>query len=118
MSAQTESTVRRLVAGYPDLAPILDESLKDNYGELLPHLVLADVVRWLADHEESSSATCRSILEWLEREYASAPTDVRDLIAVSGVEMIPDPGRPGSSLRNWLGPALRETDPWLTNTSE
>lgn len=114
MSASTEATIRRLVAEYRELAPVLDESLEDNEGELLPHLVLADVVRWLAEHVESDSDTCRSVLDWLEREYERGPEDVRGLITVSGVEMIPDPGQPGSSLRGWLGPALRGVDPWPT----
>ena len=112
MSASTQATIRRLVAQYSELAPILDESLEDNEGELLPHLVLADVVRWMAEHAESESDTCRSILAWLEREFERGPEDVRGLITVSGVEMIPDPGQPGASLREWLGPLLREVDPW------
>lgn len=108
----TEATINRLIAAYRELAPLLDASLEDNEGELLPHLVLADVVRWLAEHVESESDTCRSILDWLELEYESGPEDVRGLITVSGVEMIPDPGQPGSLLRVWLGPALRRIDPW------
>ncbi|WP_062294208.1 DUF7674 family protein [Demequina phytophila] len=113
MSASTEATINRLIADYIELAPLVDESLEDNEGELLPHLVLADVVRWLAEHVESERDICRSILDWLEREYESGPEDVRGLIAVSGVEMIPDPNQPGSLLREWLGPALRRVDPWL-----
>lgn len=44
---------------------------------ILPNLALADVVRWLADHVESESDTCRSVLDWLEREYERDPEDVR-----------------------------------------
>lgn len=40
------------------------------------------------------------------------PDDVRGLIAVSGVQMIPDPDQPGSEPRKWLGDSLREVDPW------
>jgi hypothetical protein len=36
------------------------------------------------------------------------PDEVQGLIAVSGVEMIPDPGKPGAELRELLGPRLRE----------
>ncbi|GAB2698959.1 hypothetical protein GCM10027194_35870 [Thalassiella azotivora] len=38
--------------------------------------------------------------------------DLRGMITVSGVEMIPDPGQPGSALRPLLGPTLTELDPW------
>jgi len=77
MSVSTEATIRRLVAEYGELAPVLDESLEDNEGELLPHLVLADMVRWLAEHVQSESDTCCSILDWLEREYERGPEEVR-----------------------------------------
>lgn len=58
MSATTESAIKQLVATYPALAPILAEHLDDNFGEMLPHLVMADVVRWLAAHHDSDPAMC------------------------------------------------------------
>ena len=77
MSVSAEATIRRLVCEYGELVPVLNESLEDNEGDLLPHLVLSDVVRWLVEHVESDSDTCRSILDWLEREYERGPEDVR-----------------------------------------
>lgn len=112
MSATTESAIKQLVATYPALAPILAEHLDDNFGEMLPHLVMADVVRWLAAHHDSDPAMCASVLAWMEMRFNNGPDDVRGLIAVSGVQMIPDPGQPGSELRDSLGPRLREVDPW------
>jgi hypothetical protein len=47
----------------------------------------------------------------LEEEFGRGPEDVRGLITVSGVEMIPDPGQPGAELRDLLGLALRKVDP-------
>jgi hypothetical protein len=113
MSGSTVATIGALVDAHRELTPVLDEHLVDNGGELLPHLVLADVVRWLVAHLASSPETCSSIMDWLEQEYARGPDDVRGLIRVSGVEMIPDPGQPGSELRDLLGPGLRQVDPWL-----
>lgn len=113
MSASTEATIRALVDEYRELTPVLEEHLEDNDGELLPHLVMADVVRWLTTRVESDRDLCRSVLGWLERAYQRGPEDVQGLITVSAVEMIPDPGQPGSSLRELLGPVLRSVDPWL-----
>lgn len=107
------AAIGALVDEYRELTPLLAEHLEDNDGELLPHLVLADVMRWLGARVDSNRDTCRSILDWLEREYRRGPEDVRGLITVSGVDMIPDPGRPGSVLRELLGPSLRKVDPWL-----
>ena len=112
MSASTVAAIVALVDEYRELTPVLEESLDDNEGELLPHLVLADILRWLAARADSDVDTCRSILDWLERAYERGPEDVQGLITVSGVEMIPDPGHPGSALRDLLGPTLRRVDPW------
>jgi hypothetical protein len=114
MSASTVAAVGELLYSHRQLMPILEEHLKDNYGEVLPHLIMADVIRWMVAHRDTEWDTCQSVLEWMEREYVQGPADVRNLIAVSGVEMIPDPNCPGAELRNILGPALREVDPWNT----
>lgn len=115
MSAYTVAAVGALIYTHQQLMPILDEHLVDNDGEVLPHLVMADIIRWMVGHYDTDLKTCQSVLEWLDAEYVRGPADVRALITVSGVEMIPDPGRPGSELRETLGPALRKADPWLAS---
>ena len=106
------AAVGALIYDFPELSPILGESLEDNEGQVLPHLVLADIVRWLASRVDSEPDRCELIVNWLERAYERGPEDVRGWIVVSGVEMIPDPGHPGSSLRELLGPILQGVDPW------
>lgn len=113
MSDNTVAAIGALIDAHRDLLPVLEEHLIDNEGEVLPHLVLADVVRWLVGHRASHPDVCRSVLAWLEREFNDGAEDVRGLITVSGVVMIPDPGQPGSELRDLLGPSLRGVDPWL-----
>lgn len=112
MSGSTVAAIGALVDAHRELIPILDEHLDDNEGQVLPHLVLADVVRWVVAHRHSHPDVCRAIFEWIEQEYRRGPEEVRGMITVSGVAMIPDPGQPGSELRDLLGPALREADPW------
>ena len=113
MSANTVAAIGALIDAHRDLLPVLEEHLTDNEGVVLPHLVLADVVRWAVAHRASHPDVCRSVLAWLEREFDDGPEDVRGLITVSGVVMIPDPGQPGAELRDLLGPRLRGVDPWL-----
>lgn len=95
-----------------ELLPILQEQLTDDDGQVLPHLVMADVVRWLVAHRSSRPEGVRSVLNWLEDAYERGDDDVRDVIAISGVEMIPDPGTDGAELRRMLGPHLSSVDPW------
>lgn len=113
MSGSTVAAIGALVDAHRELVPVLDEHLQDNDGQVLPHLVLAEIIRWLVARRASHPADCRSILDWLRVEYGRGPDDVRDLIAVSGVQIIPDPGQPGSELRDLLGQELRQVDPWL-----
>lgn len=113
MSATTVAAIGALIDSHRELLPVLERHLEDNEGELLPHLVMSDVIRWLVDHRTSDPQVCRGVIDWLEQKFLTGPDDVRGLIAVSGVEMIPDPGQPGAELRNLLGPSLREVDPWL-----
>lgn len=112
MSASTVAAMGAMFDTNRQLIPLLEEHLDDNDGEMLPHLVLADVIRWLVAHRSSEPETCASVLNWMEAEFIHGPEDVRGLIRVSGVQMIPDPGEPGAELRQLLGPALREIDPW------
>lgn len=116
MSESTVAAVAAVAAfvdEYTELAPLLTEHLEDNEGEVLPHLFLADVMRWLAARVEYDQDLCRGVLKLLERAYVRGPEDVRGLITVSGVEVIPGPGQPGSALRELLGPTLMRIDPWL-----
>lgn len=115
MSAATIATIGALIEAHPPLAVILDEHIVDNDGEVLPHLVMADVMRLLVQNHKKHPAMCRSVLDWLEREYTRGPEDVQGLIALSGVEMIPDPGEHGAELREMLGPELHKVDPWINH---
>ena len=111
MSASTVALIGGLCHQYRALLPVLAEHLEDNDGEVLPHLVMSDVVRWLVARRNDRT-TCQEVWNWLENAYQQGDDDEKDLVAVSAVEMIPNPGEPGSEFRGLLGPALREVDPW------
>lgn len=113
MNANNVAMMGGLVYEFRELIPVLEAHLEQFEGEILPHPMLSDVVRWLAAHVEIDRESCRSIWAWIERAYARGPEDVRELIAVSAVEMLPSPGEPGAALREFLGPELRRYDPWL-----
>jgi hypothetical protein len=78
-------------------------------GEVLPHLLIADVERW-AEHEaialrSGPGSDLVAVLAALEREFAlEYDSDVGELISVSFLEHLPRPGEPGSELRQLVGP--------------
>lgn len=113
MSASSVAFIGALTYTYRELLGVLEEHLEDNEGEVLPHLVMSDVIRWLVAHRKTDQALVEEIFSWISRAYTDGDDQIQNVIALSGVEMIPDPGQPGSELRNLLSPELSKLDPWL-----
>lgn len=108
MSESTIAVVDRLVARFDVLRPTLQEHLADNFGEVLPHLLLGQVTRQLVGLTLDASSSCvlDEILGALEGEFQSGGDEVRELLAVSFLENLPRPPEPGHAIRNRLGPGL------------
>ena len=110
MSASTVAFVGAFVYRFPVLRSLLQEHLDDQDGEVLPHLFIADVERWaeaqLECHDEASYALVRDVLAFLEAACCTQGDEVEELIAVSFLEHLPRPGKPGAELRSMVGPNL------------
>lgn len=105
---QEELLVRDVVAAFPALRPMLDEHIHD-YDEVLAHIFLADVVRYLVHASENRHPTdgvVAAILEFLENRFRHGNEEVKELISVSFVEMLPRPDERGAELRAQLGTEL------------
>ena len=90
--------VRHLLGAEPRLVPVYRQHLANN-DELLVHVLLGDVTRWLREH-----GPVAPVLGVLERHLVEGDGDLRNAIAVSFVENLePDDG----ALRQALGPGLR-----------
>ena len=111
MSAATVAFVGALVYAFPVLRPVLEEHLGDQEGEVLPHLFMADVERWLErevmNRRAQSAEEIATLLAFLEEAVATGDPEVNELIAVSFLEHLPRPGQPGSEIRDMVGPHLR-----------
>jgi hypothetical protein len=109
MSEATIAVIDRLVAACTALKPLLAEHVDDNFGEVLPHLFLGEVTRHLVK-EAAGPAASRGLgpaLQLLEDEFASGTDEIKELIAVSFLENLPDGPDPGGDLRLQLGPSLK-----------
>lgn len=116
MSAEAVAFIGALCFAHTDLIPVLQGHLDEMSGEILPHLVMSDIIRWMVLNYKDDPATVKEILVWMSdvAQQYDKDQEIIDLIGVSGVEMIPDPGGPGSVLRDWLPAALKKLDPWPT----
>jgi hypothetical protein len=106
MIDQSEDFVRDLVTRFTPLAPLLAQHLKENFGELLPHVFFGDVTRWFEGELASDAMNPEAIglLRYLESIYDAANDDVQNVIDVSFVENLTVNGA-GAHL---LGPQLQE----------
>lgn len=101
-----KKTMLELIRDHPYLQPLLDEHLEDNYGEVLPHLLIADVCRWVLANYFSSPNEVRRLLAWLEDRFETGGAGraaLDDLIAVSFIEHLPCRWEPGGEVIDELG---------------
>ena len=84
----TESNfVDRLLAAVPELAPVVDKHLADSEGELLLHLLVADVLRFSSGaFGFGDRATASKVLTFMSAAFENADSNVSNAIAVSFVE--------------------------------
>lgn len=111
MRAATVAFVGALVHRFPELLPLLQEHLDDQDGEVLPHVFMGDLTRWLVRRFATAGAqdaTLRQILGFMEDAYRSRDPEAQELLSVSLLENLPRPGETGWEIRSIVGPALRE----------
>ena len=111
MNAAEVAFVGPLSYRFPVLTETFAEHLADQDGEVLPHVFMGDVTRWLLERlrvHGPKDATLREILGFLEEWFTRRNGRVDELLAVSFLENLPRSPEPGSELRSLLGPALRE----------
>lgn len=89
--ASTVALSGAMVHNHQVLMGILQEHLDDQEGEVLPHLLMADVARWAERQWTVDRQLVVELLDWLESEYRRAQGEVADLIAVSFIEHIVTP---------------------------
>lgn len=112
MRAATVAFIGALVHAFPVLRPVLQEHLNDQEGEVLAHLFMADVERWLErevmNRRSQSSTEVAGVLTFLEDTFGKGDPEVNELIAASFLEHLPRPGELGSEIRDMVGPYLRQ----------
>jgi hypothetical protein len=82
--------------------------IEDNFGELLPHLMMADITRWMGalvgrtEDDEHASPADRELLQ-------TVVAFLEELIAVSFLENLGQTGEQCAVVKNLLGPSLRSS---------
>lgn len=111
MRAIAVAFVGALAHRFPALLGVFEEHLEEQRGEVLPHVFMADVTRWLVGRfikAGDSDALLGDILGFMENAFGSDEEQVQELLAVSFLENLPRFGESGFEIRSILGPALKE----------
>lgn len=97
--------IRRFAGKFPPFAALLVEQ-EEFYEEVLPELLLHDVMNWMEDElaSDQTSSYVQQILDALEVAYLEEDNAINNMIAVGFVEDI----RAGSKIAEMLGPAMRD----------
>ena len=94
----------------PGFARVYDEHVAD-YDEVLPHVLLGDLVRFLSKEVEvhgAESAALKEAMALLERGMESPDPRLQELVAVSFLENL-EPEAPGfPAIRRLFGARLEE----------
>lgn len=111
--------IHQLVALAPELGPVYRTHMEDNFGELLPHLMMADITRWLGGVLERTQAgglsapadleQLHTVVAFLEEQFATGDKATQELIAVSFLENLWQTREQYAGLKNLFGPSLRSS---------
>jgi len=112
--AETVAFFGHLAYRVPPLRQILARHLLETQGEMLPHLLMEDVLQWLLDDVGMGRSEDGRLALWvLDEGYRTGSEPFRHLLVVSFIEAIPgfagdpfDAGGRGKKLRSALGPTL------------
>ena len=109
MRAHEVAFIGTLCRRFPIFMPMLQEHL-DDYDGLLPHVLMADVTRWIVQRfrADPADAVVRQVLDHIESTFQEGSGQYRELIAASFLENLPRPGERGAGVRALLGPALQD----------
>ncbi|QIM16200.1 hypothetical protein G7067_06830 [Leucobacter insecticola] len=83
-----EEFCRNLVEKVPETAPLLEEHLKDQGGELLAYIFMSGVAEWAEKNAEAKTADVVQLLAVLNQGLAEGKRDVPNLIVVGFVEWL------------------------------
>jgi hypothetical protein len=99
--------VEELLRRVPALQPAYEDHLRDNE-ELLPHVFMGDVTRWVIEHarQPEHRRAVAALLAYFESALATE-SDGKDLVLLSFVENLAGEADTVNALRPMLGQPLK-----------
>lgn len=111
MKSEGVAFVSNIANRIPALLPLLQEHLSDQSNEILPHVLMADITRWILSrvHDHGiKDEVVQKFVSALEEAFHGGSNQIDELIAASFLENLPHAGQAGAEIRTLLGPRLRK----------
>src|SRR4051812_19207816 len=104
--ARTTAFIGWMVFRSPELLPILLEHLEDNEGEVLPHVILFQIRKWVELEVESRGETdaLKVVIESLKVGFQDGDYELWALIRTSFIDDLSKSPHPAARLRQLLDP--------------
>jgi len=100
----SEQFIQKMVAAFPEVKSIHDQHQADN-DELLPHVLMGDVTRYvISQTENKSTPVITKLLDFFEQTLDDE--EIEELISVSFVENLFGEDNTIKALRPIMGPKL------------
>lgn len=103
-----QNVVDLLIQKVPELRPLLDSHLHDQFGQLLQHVFFGDVTRYVVEQLHSSETdVVQRVLYFLNSAMESSDARVKELVLASFLENIDQNDRSFGQLNSMMGSNLR-----------
>jgi hypothetical protein len=110
-----DNVINLLIQGVPELQPLLNEHLNDQFGQLLPHLFFGDLTRYVMEQMRKSQIesqrqppeVVRRIIGILEKAMLSSDMQAKELVQASFLENLDATDSAYSQLKSAMSPNLR-----------
>lgn len=108
MSELVTTFVERLTSASPQLTAVREQHVED-HGELLPHVLMGDITRFvIARSGDESAEWVTDLLQHMESGLVSGNRDIAELVSVSFVENLSGETAVIAALLPEMGDALRK----------
>lgn len=110
MNLTYDSFIPLLLQKLPELLPLYEEHMDDNFNELLPHVLFGDITRFVVSsyEEKKNLASLQRIFTLLDKAIQSKDNELRILISVSFLENLPQDKVCFPEIKRLLSPALQK----------
>ncbi|HEY5400418.1 MAG TPA: hypothetical protein VIL16_34035 [Trebonia sp.] len=104
MTLSSGRLIGELIEVTPEFRELYEEHLRDNYGEVLPHVLFWEFTQAIVASYLTNGESWKAALGIIEGAFGSGDDYTDGVISASFLESLPCRGEPGAEIVDFLGP--------------